>query len=55
MSETNQTGPIAAIRRCESCGAPATVTLDDGSAWCESCDVAARCLEAIDRPHRHPR
>jgi hypothetical protein len=33
---------------CESCGARATVTLDDGSTWCESCDVVARCLDATD-------
>jgi len=28
--------------RCESCGAPAEVVLDDGGLWCINCDVAAR-------------
>jgi len=29
-------------RRCESCGEPADVKLEDGSAWCDECDGAAR-------------
>lgn len=29
-------------RRCESCGAKATVRLGDGSNWCDECDGAAR-------------
>ncbi|MGA2474686.1 MAG: hypothetical protein ABSG39_14540 [Acidimicrobiales bacterium] len=37
----------ARTRRCESCGARATVTLDDGSTWCESCDLVARCLDEL--------
>jgi hypothetical protein len=29
---------------CESCGQPAQVTLDDGSAWCYACDKSAAQL-----------
>jgi hypothetical protein len=29
-------------RVCESCGNRATVKLEDGSAWCDACDGAAR-------------
>lgn len=31
----------AAPRLCESCGAPADLTLIDGSSWCRACDRAA--------------
>jgi hypothetical protein len=26
---------------CESCGAPPSIRLPDGSTWCEACDLAA--------------
>lgn len=40
---------IPVLAFCESCGARATVTLDDRSTWCEACDVVARCFEAMER------
>lgn len=35
---------VLELKRCESCGGPASVELDDGSWWCESCDSAAANL-----------
>lgn len=35
---------------CESCGEPATVTLEDGSTWCSACDAAARRMGYDDLP-----
>lgn len=29
---------------CESCGAPSSVCLPDGSHWCHACDTAAKNL-----------
>lgn len=31
-------------KTCESCGAPATIVLDDMSVWCSPCDAAAERL-----------
>lgn len=36
--------PCHTSAACESCGAPATVRLPDGSWWCESCDEGAERL-----------
>lgn len=35
---------------CESCGAPADLSLKDGSLWCIGCDIAARHLGYDNQP-----